>query len=221
MAKSKYGKYIIKEPLEVGGNAPTLHICAEKGCVGEGIKVPVEVQLLVITDPVKFPHPAHSHDGDEIFFIFGANPKNYYDFDAEIEVCFGKEGEKHIIDSTCILYMPKGLIHGPINIKKVNKPFQWMHVLFAPKYDMSTGDVSLHPGHPRKHYTAAQIKKLKKGEPAEKKPAAKKAVTKKAAVKKTAAKKVVVKKATVKKATVKKAAVKKAAVKKPAAKKSR
>jgi hypothetical protein len=214
MAKSKYGKYIFKEPMEVGGNGPTLHICAEKGCIGESIKVPVEVQLLVITEPVKFPHPAHSHDGDEIFFIFGANPKNYYDFDAEIEVSFGKEGEKHIIDSTSILYMPKGLIHGPINIKKVNKPFQWMHVLFSPKYDMSTGDVSLHPGHPRKHYSASQIKKLKKGEPAvkkaaAKKPAAKKATVKKAVAKKAAAKKIVVKKSVAKKATAKKPAAKK------------
>jgi hypothetical protein len=199
MAKSKYGKYIFKEPLEVGGNAPTLHSFAEKGCIGESIKVPVEVQLLVITEPVKFPHPAHSHDGDEIFFIFGANPKNYYDFDAEIEVCFGKEGEKHIIDSTSIIYMPKGLIHGPINIKKVNKPFQWMHVLFSPKYDMVTGDVSLHPGHPRKHYTAAQIKKLKKGDTKVLKAVAKKPVAKKAAAKKVAAKKPAVKKSAAKK----------------------
>ena len=163
MAKSKYGKYIIKEPLEKGG-APSLHICAEKGCLGAKFPgFPVEVQLLCITKPVAFPHPAHAHSGDEIFFIFGSNPLNYYDFDAEIEVHLGKEGEKHIVNTTSIIYMPKGLIHGPIAITKVKKPFQWMHVLFAPKYDMTVGDVSLHPSHPRAKYSPAEIKKLRKG----------------------------------------------------------
>jgi len=163
MAETKYGKYIIKEPLEKG-MAPMLHICAEEGCYGARFdNFPVEVQLLCITEPLAFPHPAHAHDADEIFFIFGSDPQNYYDFDAEIEISFGEEGEKHIIDSTSIVYMPKGLVHGPIAIKKVNKPFQWMHVLFTPKYDMSVGDVSQHPTHPREKYSPEEIKKLKGG----------------------------------------------------------
>jgi hypothetical protein len=161
MAETKYGKYIIREPLEKG-MAPMLHICAEEGCEGAKFsKFPVEVQLLCISEPITFPHQPHSHDGDEIFFIFGSNPKNYYDFDAEIEIHFGEEKEKHIVDSTSIVYMPKGLLHGPIAITKVNKPFQWMHVLFSPKYDMSVGDVSNHPTHPREKYSPEEIKKLK------------------------------------------------------------
>jgi hypothetical protein len=163
MAETKYGKYIIREPLEKG-MAPMLHICGEEGCVGAPFgNFPVEVQLLCISEPIAFPHPAHSHDADEIFFIFGSNPLNYYDFDAEIEIHFGEEGEKHIVDSTSIIFMPKGLIHGPIAITKVNKPFQWMHVLFTPKYDMTMGDVSLHPSHPREKYSPEEIKKLKGG----------------------------------------------------------
>jgi hypothetical protein len=161
MAEGKYGKYIIREPLEKG-MAPMLHICGEAGCVGAQFgNFPVEVQLLCISEPISFPHPAHAHDADEIFFIFGSNPRNYYDFDAEIEIHFGEEGEKHIVDSTSIVFMPKGLIHGPIAITKVNKPFQWMHVLFTPKYDMTMGDVSQHPSHPREKYSPEEIKKLK------------------------------------------------------------
>ncbi len=163
MAETKYGKYIIREPLEKG-MAPMLHICAEEGCYGAKFpNFPVEVQLLCITEPTAFPHPPHSHDGDEIFFIFGSNPQNYYDFDAEIEIYLGEEREKHIVDTTSIIYMPKGLLHGPVAITKVNKPFQWMHVLFSPKYDMSVGDVSQHPTHPREKYSPEEIKELKKG----------------------------------------------------------
>jgi len=161
MAETKYGKYIIREPLEKG-MAPMLHICAEDGCAGAAFpSFPVEVQLLCITEPLEFPHPPHVHDADEIFFIFGSDPKNYYDFDAEIEIYLGEEREKHIINTTSIVYIPKGLVHAPIAIKKVNKPIQWMHVLFAPKYDMSVGDVSQHPKHPRERYSPEEIKKMK------------------------------------------------------------
>jgi hypothetical protein len=162
MAESKYGKYIVKEPMEKGRMGPSIHICAEEGCLGAPFSgFPVEVQLLTITEPIAFPHPPHMHDADEIFFIFGSNPKNYYDFDAEIEIFFGEEREKHIVNSTSIVYVPKGVLHSPIAITKVNKPFQWMHVLFTPKYDMAKGDVSQHPAHPREQYTIEEIKKLK------------------------------------------------------------
>jgi len=161
MNETKYGKYIVREPLEKG-RVPSMHICAEEGCDGARfLNFPVEVQLLTIIEPIAFPVPAHAHDGDEIFFIFGGNPQNYYDFDAEIEVHFGEEGEKHIVNTTSIVYIPKGLVHGPIAITKVNKPFQWMHVLFASKYDTTVGDVSQHPPHPREKYSPEEIKKLK------------------------------------------------------------
>ena len=164
MAETKYGKYIIREPLEKG-MAPMIHICGEESCHGAKFATfPVEVQLLCVTEPIAFPHPAHVHDADEIFFIFGNNPLNYYDFDAEIEIHFGEEGEKHIINTTSIVYIPKGLMHAPIAITKVNKPFQWMHVLFTPKYDMAVGDVSQHPKHPRERYSPEEIKKLKSGQ---------------------------------------------------------
>ncbi len=161
MAESKYGKYIIREPLEKG-RAPMLHICAEKGCLGAQFAgFPIEVQLLTITEPTSLPHQAHAHDVDEIFFIFGSDPKNYYDFDAEIEIYFGEEREKQIVNSTSIVYVPKGVVHCPIAITKVNKPFQWMHVLFTPKYNMAAGDVTPHPAHPREQYSPEEIKRLK------------------------------------------------------------
>jgi len=161
MAETKYGKYIIRDPLEKGV-APMLHICAEDGCAGAVFpNFPVEVQLLCVTEPGELPQKAHAHDCDELFFIFGSDPQNFYDFDAEIEISFGEEGEKHIINSTSIVYIPKGLVHAPIVFKKVDKPFQWMHILFKSKYTMSVGDSSIHPTHPRERYSPEEIKKLK------------------------------------------------------------
>ena len=140
MAETKYGKYIIREPLEKG-RAPSLHICAEEGCEGAKFSVfPVEVQLLVVTEPIKFPHPAHAHDGDEIFFIFGSNPQNYYDFDAEIEIMLGEEGESYVINTPSVFSLPPGLVHGPLTFKKVNKP-----VFFLEVTSISKGKYVLRP----------------------------------------------------------------------------
>jgi len=161
MSETKYGKYILREPLEKGV-APMLHICAEDGCAGaEFPNFPVEVQLLCITQPGALPQKAHAHDVDELFFIFGSNPQNFFDFGAEIEISLGEEEEKHIINTTSIVYIPKGLVHAPIVIKKVDKPVQWMHILFKSKYAMSVGDSSIHPTHPRERYSTEEIKKLK------------------------------------------------------------
>lgn len=161
MAKTKYGKYIIREPLEKG-LAPMIHICAEDDCAGAKFpNFPIECQLLCITEPGTMIPKPHAHDVDELFFIFGSNPKNFFDFGAEIEMSLGEEEEKHTINTTSIIYIPKGLVHCPIVIKKVDKPVQWMHIYFAPKYTMSVGDTSRHPKHPRERYSPEEIIKLK------------------------------------------------------------
>ena len=163
MAETKYGKYFIKEPIERG---PMLHICAEEGCHGAQFPgFPVEVQLLCLKEPGTMVEKPHSHDVDELFFIFGGNPRNYFEFGAVIEICVGEEQEPHIVDTTTIVYIPKGVIHCPVRTLKVDNPVQWMHVLFESKYSMSAGhDISQHPSHDiRLPYPKEDILKLRKG----------------------------------------------------------
>ena len=107
----------------------------------------------------------HAHDVDELFFIFGGDPRNYFEFGAEIEIMMGEEQERHIVDKTTIIYIPKGVVHCPITTLKVEKPVQWMHVLFQGKYQMSDGDdMSKHPGHDvRLPYKPEEILKLRRG----------------------------------------------------------
>ncbi|MBN2238352.1 MAG: hypothetical protein JW712_01140 [Dehalococcoidales bacterium] len=164
MAETKYGKYIIKEPMEVSKN-PAIHICGEKGCFGEGFSgFPVEVQMFYITEPnLMIPAP-HAHDVDELFFIWGSNPANLFEFDAEIELYFGEEQEMNLVTTSSIVYIPRGLIHCPVNIRKVNKPFMWMHILFEGEYQMAEGDMGIHPVHStRKQYSPEQAAILREG----------------------------------------------------------
>ena len=65
------------------------------------------------------PEP-HTHDYDEVLAFFGTNPEDFYDLGAEVELTLG--GEKHTITRSCIVFIPKGLEHGPLNFIQVNRP---------------------------------------------------------------------------------------------------
>lgn len=133
MGDTKYGKYILKEPLEKAPGSPSIHACGHEDCYG-AIGFPTDFQLLYITRPFTMMDKPHVHDVDELLFIWGGNPSNFFEFDAEVELCLGEEQEKHVINTTAIVYVPKGLIHCPIVIKRVGKPFIWGHILFTPIY---------------------------------------------------------------------------------------
>jgi len=50
------------------------------------------------------------------------------------ECCLGEEQEKHVISVPTILSMAKGLLHGPIEIKKINKPIIFLEVMLTSAY---------------------------------------------------------------------------------------
>ena len=74
----------------------------------------------------------HIHDFPIIMTFIGANPKNIFDFDAEIEFYVG--GEKQVITSPAVVSVPAGTAHCPLIIKKVGKPFAWMEIMLTDKY---------------------------------------------------------------------------------------
>jgi hypothetical protein len=166
MAETKYGDYVIREPLHQSMTGiPTLHACAEEGCVASKIPdFPNEITMMVITAPVNMNPNPHAHDYDQILAFLGSNPLNLFEFDAEIEVSLGEEGEKQLIDTTSLVFIPKGLIHCPINFKRIGKPVIFMHICDAPQYTRSAGDLSSHPSHSiRVKYPLEEILKLRKG----------------------------------------------------------
>ncbi|MEM1539693.1 MAG: hypothetical protein QXK33_04715 [Candidatus Bathyarchaeia archaeon] len=138
MSGTKYGKYILREPLEKGPGAPSIHACGHEDCYGS-VGFPAELQLLYITRPFTMKEMPHVHDVDELLFIWGGNPSNFFEFDAEIELYLGEEQEMHLIDTTAIVYIPKGLPHCPIIIRRVGKPFMWGHILFKAVYPPMPG----------------------------------------------------------------------------------
>lgn len=162
MAKTKYGKYILK-------NAFKKHHQLE-GLSAGGDEMDVDCILThhVFYKPELVLDRPHFHDDFvQILCFLGTNPMDVRDFGgAEIELCLGKEQEKHIIKSPVIVPVPKGLPHGPLNFKKLPKPIIFLEIMLTRKYHSN-----LPPRQP-----AAKIKPAAK---AKKKPATAKKTRKK------------------------------------------
>ncbi len=137
MDNTKYGKFILKDAAAVPilknrSHTPSVSCREERwqGITGMNCNFAVNS----ITEPYLLPDPPHKHDFDEYLFFIGSNPLNLGEFDAEIEIALGEEWEVHIINSTSIIYIPKGLQHCPVNIKRVGKPFLFGHIMLSSKY---------------------------------------------------------------------------------------
>lgn len=166
MSTTKYSKYILKEPLEKYKWSPSIHVCAHEKCVGAIFpEFPVDLALMYIKEPFVMEAKPHVHDVDELLFVFGGNPANFFEFDAELELYMGEEGEKNIIDTTAIVYIPKGLVHCPLNIKRVGKPFLFGHIVLAERYSKIVDGVKEFHDHEQLHkrYSPEEARNMRKG----------------------------------------------------------
>ena len=62
----------------------------------------------------------HTHDSDEIIGFFGNNPEDPYDLGGEIEIWM--EDEKHILNKSSLIFVPAGLKHCPLILRRVDRP---------------------------------------------------------------------------------------------------
>jgi hypothetical protein len=124
----KYGKYVIKEPYAKSKQIEA--VAVKPNLLG----VDCIIRHQAFSKPGVIIKAPHSHDFVEIIALLGTNPMNCREFDAEFEWCLGEEQEKHVIDVPTVLSMAKGLLHGPIEIKKINKPIIFLEVMLTNAY---------------------------------------------------------------------------------------
>jgi hypothetical protein len=63
---------------------------------------------------------AHTHTFDEVVTFYGTDPENPYDLCGEIE--FWLEDERYLFTRSCLVYVPRGLKHCPLIIRRVDRP---------------------------------------------------------------------------------------------------
>jgi hypothetical protein len=131
MTETKYGKHVMKAPIQLAQRGPPLpslnFSAADCGVNASWILVPVIRPIVMHDVPIK-------HDFPQFLFFLGSDPRNIGDLGAEIEVSLGPHGEKHTIISPTVLHVSPGLVHCPINYKKVDKPALHLDIYFAPEY---------------------------------------------------------------------------------------
>jgi hypothetical protein len=138
MAKSKYMKYILKEPKE---KEPPI-----KKTISEIISLNPESTFGLDKIDCTFGFSGqlqpwatadlpHKHNCDELLFFIPGDPKDAPDLGGVVEIAFGEEWEKHVINTPAVICIPQGVLHCPVAITKVDKPFYFGHCLLTSKYE--------------------------------------------------------------------------------------
>ncbi len=134
MAKTSYKKNLVNVPrYEVGETKeikgrqnPTMTYMSNDLVPGSNTYIEIG---WIYEMPEPNPHiESHVHNYDELVIHIGADPENPEELGAEIEFVVGDD--KIIIDKTSALFIPKGVQHGPLTWKKVNKPH--IEMVFMP-----------------------------------------------------------------------------------------
>lgn len=137
MAETKYGKYIVdalkSDIVEAPWSPPVKAV--SKGTGGRLLFLDNEVVdgafylecvwLIppaqgVVNPPKRVSVQPHKHDYDEVLCFFGTDPEDFYNLNGEIELYL--EDEPHIITKSSIVYIPAGLRHCPLTVRRVDKP---------------------------------------------------------------------------------------------------
>ena len=79
----------------------------------------------------------HSHNSDEIIGFFSGDPQNPNDLGGEIE--FWIEDEMHLITKTSMIFIPRGMKHCPLIIRRVDRPIFHYSVVTEGQYNWVTG----------------------------------------------------------------------------------
>ena len=63
---------------------------------------------------------AHKHNFDQFLYFIGGDPNDFTEFDAEVELTL--DGKVNSITYASWVFIPKGLMHCPLNVKRIGKP---------------------------------------------------------------------------------------------------
>ena len=76
--------------------------------------------MLTSTNHLLVIDAAHKHDFDQYLFFVGGNSKDFLEFDADIELTL--DGVVKHINYPSYVFVPKGMMHCPLIVKRVTKP---------------------------------------------------------------------------------------------------
>jgi hypothetical protein len=99
--------------------------------------IPLNVAMEIHNEPGEWrtEKVAHTHPYNEALVFFGHNTDDLSYLGAELTIDLGKEHEKHTFDKPTVIAIPKGTPHFPIVCNKVEKPYRFVQIGLAAKYE--------------------------------------------------------------------------------------
>jgi mannose-6-phosphate isomerase-like protein (cupin superfamily) len=160
MTVSKYSKYVIQElraPFSAEATAEYSKFAKRILWIDEKV-VPGAFQMTCswyFKSNEKSP-PPHTHEVNEILGFFGNDPDDPYNLHGEVEFWLGDQ--KLIINKTTMVFIPAGLKHCPLIVKRVDKPLFHYSVVTSGHWDTT----SLKETHkPETDYSKYMVTELK------------------------------------------------------------
>jgi len=139
MTKSKYAKYIITKKFTPEEISPEMIKRMEEWnhliLWTDNRVVPGSFQMnccWFVKAPESQPYFQHKHDVPEIIGLFGSDYNNPHDMGGEVE--FWMEDEKFLITKSCMIFVPAGVKHCPLYVRRVDKPIFHFSVVTSPLY---------------------------------------------------------------------------------------
>jgi hypothetical protein len=138
MSASKYGKYVVtdlKMPEERKRIDTEYSRYARRILWMDSDVVPGAFQMNTSwfhTAAAALENEPHTHTHDEIIGFFGNDAKNPWDLGAEVEIWL--EDEAQIITKSAMIFVPAGMKHCPLIIRRVDRPIFHFSVIPSGKY---------------------------------------------------------------------------------------
>jgi hypothetical protein len=157
---SKYSKYVVQEKKEPFGPEfeKGYNTFAKRILWIDGDMVPGAFQMncaWYLKKLEKGPEE-HVHDTDEILGFFGNDPDDPYNLHGEIEMWVG--GKKFIIDRTAMVFLPAGMRHCPLILKRVDRPIFHFSVVMEKQWVTKKPETANDPNYDYSRHIVTQLK---------------------------------------------------------------
>jgi hypothetical protein len=144
MDNSKYGKYIVTRLQTPARFTPEFNakyaqwanriLWIDKDVVDGAFQMNCSWYVKVPNEKT-IEAKAHAHDADEIIGFFGNDSDDRYNLGAEVE--FWLEDEMHLITSSAMIFVPAGMKHCPLILRRVDRPIFHFSTVTSGHYEYS------------------------------------------------------------------------------------
>jgi hypothetical protein len=127
MDKSKYDKYVVYVPKKSAPGAPFPSLTLMSNELVPGSNIEVMFNWILKKPDMNPEKPfSHAHDYDEMIINIGTDPNNPEDLGGEVVGFLGDE--RHTLNKTSAVFVPRNVEHGVAAFNKFDRPYIQMAI---------------------------------------------------------------------------------------------